>query len=140
MKKTKVFEPKIVGFICNRGASILEKKNEYNFQDNVDIKRIICMGRINLSFVLKAFEMGADGFLLIGCPSGECQYRFGNKHAEEQIITTKKLNHLLGLEKERICIIHASARKELNTLNKVKRFVKKIKKIGANPLSKKFNK
>nr|MBC8384631.1 hydrogenase iron-sulfur subunit [Candidatus Cloacimonadota bacterium] len=109
----KKITPKIVGFICNRSAFALQKNEQFRMPDNVDIKRIICLGRVNLSFILKAFELGADGFLMIGCPKGECQYSFGNRQAEEQLVTAVKMGHLLGIEKERFAILHTSLKKEV---------------------------
>ena len=66
--KTKnEFDPKIVAFCCNwcsypaaDGAGV----NRIQYPPNVRIIRVMCGGRINPSFVLKAFEMGADGVMV----------------------------------------------------------------------------
>ena len=63
------FEPRIVGFLCNwctytaadsAGVSRLEQP------PNVDIIRVMCSGRIEPAFVLKAFAEGADGVIISG--------------------------------------------------------------------------
>jgi F420-non-reducing hydrogenase iron-sulfur subunit len=61
------FDPKIVAFCCNwcsypaaDGAGV----NRIQYPPNVRIIRVMCGGRINPSFVLKAFEMGADGVMV----------------------------------------------------------------------------
>ncbi|MBK5102493.1 MAG: hydrogenase iron-sulfur subunit, partial [Desulfobacteraceae bacterium] len=38
------------------------------------IIRVMCTGRIDLSFVLRAFSNGADGVFIGGCWLGECHY------------------------------------------------------------------
>jgi len=69
-KKSKLkqdFDPKIIAFCCNwcsypaaDGAGV----NRIQYPPNVRIIRVMCGGRINPSFVLKAFEMGADGVMV----------------------------------------------------------------------------
>jgi len=61
------FDPKIIAFCCNwcsypaaDGAGV----NRIQYPPNVRIIRVMCGGRINPSFVLKAFEMGADGVMV----------------------------------------------------------------------------
>ena len=63
------FEPKIVGFLCNwcsyAGADLagtLRKK----YAPNVRVVRVMCSGRVDPTFVLKAFQSGADGVLVGG--------------------------------------------------------------------------
>ena len=57
------FEPKIVGFLCNwcsyAGcdlAGISRKK----YSPNVRVVRVMCTGRVEPTFILKALEAGAD--------------------------------------------------------------------------------
>ena len=66
-KSKKDFDPKIIAFCCNwcsypaaDGAGV----NRIQYPPNVRIIRVMCGGRVNPSFVLKAFEMGADGVLV----------------------------------------------------------------------------
>jgi coenzyme F420-reducing hydrogenase delta subunit len=44
-----------------------------------------CSGRVNLLYLLKAIETGADGVLLLTCPIGECTYIQGNLRAQKRI-------------------------------------------------------
>jgi len=61
------FEPKIVGFLCNwcsyAGAD-LAGTSRRKYLPNVRIIRVMCSGRVEPSFILKAFEHGADGVLV----------------------------------------------------------------------------
>ena len=45
---------------------------------------------------LKAFENGADGVLMLGCPPDQCHYEFGNRRAEEVYMQAKELVKVLG--------------------------------------------
>ena len=98
-------EPRVVVFTCNWSAyNALETAGcqRLAYPANVRLIRMMCLGRLHPGLVLKAFELGADGVLLLGCPSGECHYQFGNQRAEELFQETKAIAHLLGIEDEQL--------------------------------------
>jgi len=63
------FEPKIVGFLCNwcsyAGADLAGTSRK-KYAPNVRAVRVMCSGRVDATFVLKALEAGADGVLVCG--------------------------------------------------------------------------
>ena len=63
------FEPKILGISCNwcsyAGADLAGTSRK-KYSPNVRIVRVMCSGRVDPSFILKAFELGADGVLVGG--------------------------------------------------------------------------
>jgi F420-non-reducing hydrogenase iron-sulfur subunit len=63
------FSPKIVAFACNwcaYSAADLAGVSRMQYPPNMRIIRIMCSGRINPNFILKAFELGADGVMVAG--------------------------------------------------------------------------
>ena len=60
------FEPKIIAFLCNwcsyAGAD-LAGISRIQYPPNVRVIRVMCSGRIDPTFVLKALNDGADGVL-----------------------------------------------------------------------------
>jgi len=63
------FNPKMIAFACNwcaYSAADLAGVSRFQYPPNVRIIRVMCSGRINPNFILKAFEMGADGVLVAG--------------------------------------------------------------------------
>ena len=63
------FFPKIITFACNwcaYSAADLAGINRLEYPPNMRIIRVMCSGRVNPNFILKAFEMGADGVLVAG--------------------------------------------------------------------------
>lgn len=68
---------------------------------NVLRLRVPCSGRIEPGFILRAFEQGAAGVLVVGCAMGECHYGFGNKYADEHFSKVQNLLNLLGFSSER---------------------------------------
>src|SRR5512137_1326259 len=63
------FEPKIIGFLCNwcsyAGADLAGTSRK-KYPPNVRVVRVMCSGRVEPTFVLKAFQKGADGVLVCG--------------------------------------------------------------------------
>ena len=76
------FEPRIIAFLCNwctYAAADAAGISRMQQPLNVDVIRVMCSGRIDPSFVLKAFLEGADGVIVSGChPPGDCHYGGGN--------------------------------------------------------------
>ena len=103
---------KIIVFTCNwRAYNGLETacRNQNIFPPNVFPIRVNCIGQLSSGTLLKTFEKGAQGVLLLGCPPGECHYNFGNDRAQEVIHEVKKIISLLGYDTGQIKLDWASA-------------------------------
>jgi len=106
------FEPKIVAFLCNwcsyRGAD-LAGTSRMKSPPNVRPIRVMCSGRVEPSFIMKAFEAGADGVLILGCHPGDCHYMEGNYQTMRRIALLKNMLSQLGVEDERLRLEWVSA-------------------------------
>lgn len=106
------WEPKIVGFLCNwcsyRGAD-LAGTARLKFAPNVKIIRVPCSTRVEPDFILKAFQSGADGVLVLGCHPGDCHYIEGNYKTMRRIPLLKKLLAQFGVEEGRVRLDWVSA-------------------------------
>lgn len=60
-----------------------------------------CSGRIEPSFIFQAFEHGAEGVLVVGCPMNACHYGFGNRHADEHFGKVQNMLSILGFSCEK---------------------------------------
>lgn len=97
--------PKVIVFTCNWNAySGLESAGveRLSYSPAVHPLKVMCLGQISPGIILKAFEKGADGVLLLGCPAGECHFEFGNRRAEEIFDEAKGLVELLGYGEEQL--------------------------------------
>jgi F420-non-reducing hydrogenase iron-sulfur subunit len=66
---SEAFNPRIIAFACNwcaYSAADLAGVSRLQYPPNLRIIRVMCSGRINPNFILKAFERGADGVLVAG--------------------------------------------------------------------------
>jgi F420-non-reducing hydrogenase iron-sulfur subunit len=95
----------------------------------------MCSGRVDLSFVLRAFSKGMDGVFIGGCRLNECNYvTQGNYHALGMVLLCKKIMELIGLSPERLRIQFMSGAEANVFVEDVNDFVKKVKELG--PLGK----
>ncbi len=104
-ESTTQSRPKVIVFTCNWNAySGLETAGveHLTYSPSVHPLKVMCLGQISPGIVLKAFEKGADGVLLLGCPPGECHFEFGNRRAEEIFEEVKGLVALLGYGEEQL--------------------------------------
>ena len=106
------WEPTIVGFLCNwcayQGAD-LAGTSRMTYAPNVRIVRVMCTGRIDPTFVLKAFESGADGVIVGGCHPGDCHYTEGNYKTMRRVALLRSLLSQMGIEPERFRLEWVSA-------------------------------
>jgi F420-non-reducing hydrogenase iron-sulfur subunit len=120
---------KIIVFTCNWNAySGLEMAGceRLSLPAGVRPVKVMCLGRLHPGLVLKAFELGADGVLILGCPPGECHYEFGNSRAEELFEETRALACLLGIGEERLQLDWVAAGDGKAFTEKVRRLVEGV--------------
>lgn len=131
------FTPRIVGFVCNWSAySGVEMAgiNKEEYPPNIQLVRVMCLGRLHLGLILKAFELGADGVMLLGCPSDDCHYESGMASAKEVFTEARKMLNLLGVDPKRLALVEVPLGRGDVLARKVSSFVKRISKAGSCPL------
>jgi len=106
------YEPRIVAFLCNwcsyTGAD-LAGTSRLEYAPNVRIIRVMCSGRIDPTFVLKALREGADGVLICGCHPGDCHYSEGNHKALRRFRLLHQMLADYGVESDRVRLEWVSA-------------------------------
>lgn len=69
MTATNEFEPQLLAFCCNYcayAAADLAGASRIQYPPNVRVVLLPCTGKLDILYVLKAFESGADGILVAG--------------------------------------------------------------------------
>ncbi|MDF2956106.1 hydrogenase iron-sulfur subunit [Candidatus Alkanophaga liquidiphilum] len=130
------FEPKVVGFTCNwctyAGAD-LAGTSRTKYPPNIRIVRVMCSGRIDPIFVIKALVNGADAVFIGGCHPGDCHYIQGNYFARRRINALKKILENFGLDR-RLRMEWISASEGAKFAEVMKELVERAKTLGPNPL------
>ena len=131
------FEPKILAFCCNwcsyAGAD-LAGTSRMQYPPNIRIIKVMCSGRVNPFFVLKALRVGADGVLVLGCHPGDCHYMTGNYRTRRRLSITMKFLEYMGIEPERVQVSWCSASEGAKFAEVVTEVTDKLKQISPNRL------
>jgi F420-non-reducing hydrogenase iron-sulfur subunit len=127
------FEPVIIGFTCNwcsYRAADLAGTARIKYPPNIRLLRLMCSGRLDPTFVLKALADGADGVLITGCHPGECHYIEQNYKALRRYLLLRRTLGQFGIEPERVKLIWASAAEGVKLAEEIGRFVEEIRSLG----------
>jgi heterodisulfide reductase subunit A len=126
--------PFIVAFLCNwcsYAAADLAGSLGAGYPTNVRNIRVMCVGRVNPSFVLEALKGGADGVLVAGCRFGECHYQDGNVKAQQRMDILKGMLADMGIEPGRVRTAWMAASEGGKFAREISDFVDELVEMGA---------
>ncbi|MBM4444713.1 MAG: hydrogenase iron-sulfur subunit [Chloroflexi bacterium] len=127
------FEPKILGVLCkwcSYAGADLAGTSRKKYAPNVRVVRVNCTGRVEPTFVLKAFEKGADGVLIAGCHPGDCHYLEGNYKALRRFQLLKKMLAQMGIDDGRVRLEWISASEGERFAVVVNEMTERVRKLG----------
>jgi F420-non-reducing hydrogenase iron-sulfur subunit len=131
--ETKPFEPVMIGFTCNwcsYRAADLAGTARIKYAPNVRLIRLMCSGRLDPTFVFKAFAGGADGVLISGCHPGDCHYINQNYKAMRRFHLMQRVLAQMGIEPGRLKLLWASAAEGAIFAREITSFVEQVRALG----------
>jgi F420-non-reducing hydrogenase iron-sulfur subunit len=133
MTDNQGFEPVILGFTCNwcsYRAADLAGTSRVKYPSNIRLIRVMCSGRMDPTFVIKALVGGADGVLITGCHPGECHYIEQNYKAQRRFLLLRRILGQMGVAPERTKLIWASAAEGIKLAQEITTFVEEVRALG----------
>ncbi len=107
-----MYRPKIIAYLCTwcsytgaDTAGIARLKSPAHFR----ALRVPCSGRVSPELIMRTFDQGADGVLVLGCHIGECHYDSGNHRTAKRLPVLRSLLEIAGLEPQRLRLDWVSA-------------------------------
>jgi coenzyme F420-reducing hydrogenase delta subunit len=131
------FIPRIVVFCCKHSgdpAMKLAAHMGYTLPVNLQAIEVPCAGKIDPDYILKSFEHGADGVIIMACHEGNCFSEQGNTYAAQRVAVVKELLKETGFEKSRLIFKHIASNMGSEFFNTVQNAKNQIKALGPNPL------
>ncbi len=129
------WQPRIVAFACRwctyAGADLAGTSRK-EYPSSVRLIRVPCSGRVNPSFVIRAFQRGADGVLVSGCHPGDCHYIEGNLLTRRRYSVAKRFLEYLGIEPERFRVEWISAAEGARFADLITEMTDDIRELGPN--------
>ncbi len=127
------FEPVIIGFTCNwcsYRAADLAGTARVKYPPNIRLIRLMCSGRLDPTFVLKAYAEGADAVMVSGCHPGECHYIEQNYKAMRRFQLLQRTIEALGIEPARLQLVWASAAEGVRLAGEIARVTEEVRALG----------
>lgn len=94
-----------------------------------------CTGRVDESLMLKAFENGADGVMVIGCLEGDCHYVSGNIRARARVDRVYAILEKINIGPDRIKMFNLSAGEGSKFAAFANEFVEQVRGLGPSPIN-----
>ena len=108
-----------------------------SYPPNIKVIKLPCTGKVDVLYLLKAFQSGADGVYVAGCMEGDCHYLTGNLRARKRVEYTKKILDEVGIGGERLEMYNMSAAQAPRFVEIAVEMVERIKKLGPSPIKNK---
>ena len=127
------FEPVIIGFTCNwcsYRAADMAGTARMKYAPNIRLIRLMCSGRLDPTFIFKAFAGGADAVLISGCHPGDCHYIDQNYKALRRFHLMKRVLTQMGMEPGRLKLLWASAAEGAIFASEINKFVEEVRLLG----------
>ena len=134
------FEPELTAFTCIYCGSMAADTAgalRLNYPASIKLFRFPCTGKVDVEYILKAFEEGADGVYIVACSIGNCHHVHGNVRATKRLGYARELLEAIGLEGERLGIFYMSGSQAHAFANAAIQMTERIRKLGPSPLRKK---
>lgn len=130
-------EPLILAFCCHYcayAAADLAGSMRLQYPSNVRVLRLPCTGKIEVNYLLTAFERGVDGVIVAGCLEGGCHFLEGNLRARKRVERAQKILAEIGLEPERLEMFNLSSAEGARFAEIVTTMSQRLAKLGPSPL------
>ena len=129
---TTEFKPKITIFHC---INSFQESAPVAGEGDVDITyvKMACSSMVKDVFLLRAFEAGADGVIVLVCPEGACRYVEGNIRAKKRVAWVKALLDEIGLDGGRLSIFNTKAGDTDAVEGILRQTLSGITALGPNP-------
>ncbi|MCA9990267.1 MAG: hydrogenase iron-sulfur subunit [Anaerolineales bacterium] len=139
MNRIDDFEPEITAFYCiycGYMAADTAGALDVPYPANVKFMRVPCTGKIDVRYILEAFEQGADGVYIVACPIGNCHHVRGNERGRARVQRTRQLLGEIGLEPDRLGMFFMSGSQAHAFAAAAHTMTERIRQFGPNPLNK----
>ncbi len=106
---------------------------QLDFPENVKMTRVACTGKLEEITLLKAFEDGADGVFVVGCPAEGCHNMKGSQRAAKRVEAVRSALGELGLEEDRAKMFFLPRGLHPEFIDVAQKMTDNITKLGPSP-------
>ncbi len=85
-----------------------------------------CSGKVDVPYLIKAFETGASGVVLVTCKTNECRHFEGNLRAQKRAEAVESLLEEAGAGSGRMAVVQCEAGGAGKVLGEIKQFMMRV--------------
>jgi heterodisulfide reductase subunit A-like polyferredoxin/coenzyme F420-reducing hydrogenase delta subunit len=133
---TDLLRPRLVSFCCQRSAYPamgLAVELGHSLPAGLQVVRVPCAGKVDVDYILKALQSGADGVMVLGCHEDNCRSLRGNTYASWRVEAVQRLLGEVGLEPERVAFASIASNMGSEFARLVNGMEERLRALGAAP-------
>jgi F420-non-reducing hydrogenase iron-sulfur subunit len=88
-----------------------------------------CSGKVDLPYLLKAFETGADGVVVLTCKQSECHHLEGPMRARKRTEAVDSLLEEIGVDRGRIVLLEWQGDGGAKALGEIRAFFSQVRDL-----------
>ena len=133
------FYPEVLILACNwDGWSCIDAAGDLGLRYPASVKlvRVNCLSRIHTGLILKAFDFGAEGVMLLGCEPGMCHFGADSDYIVNEYEKARRILEMLGVWKDRLVLVRLPAYDGRGFVGEVHKLMEEIDRIPPSKRSK----
>jgi len=122
---------KIYVFYCSNNLCQDQLAGVCSGLDGITVKAVglPCSGKIDIPYLMKAFETGADGAAIVSCEQNECRHLEGSLRAQKRAEAVESLLEEIGMNKGRMAVITLNKDNVKQALTEIRAFFDSVKNL-----------
>jgi coenzyme F420-reducing hydrogenase delta subunit len=101
--------------------------------DTIKTISLPCSGKVDVPYLIKAFETGADGVAIVTCPKNECRHFEGNLRAHKRAEAVESLLEEIGLPAGRMAVFECGQQDADRVLGEIRQFIDRVRNLPPPP-------
>ena len=129
-----ILDTGVLVFTCNwDGWSCIETaaSSGLHYPSSVKVVKVSCLSRIHAGLILKAFEFGADGVMLLGCEPGRCRYGTDSEFIINEYEKARSILEMLGIRKDRLALVQLPAFDGRGFVTRITSLITEVERLSA---------
>ena len=131
--------PEVVVLYCQHGLCDEAKGSAWSQETRgLSVRAIMmpCSSKIEVSYILKMLESGADAVEVVACPEKSCKYLVGSLRTEKRIEYVRGLLEKIGYAPERVGISRKLSQSPEQLIEIARIRADAVRPFGVNPMKK----
>jgi len=129
----------VVVLYCQHGLCEQAKASNWSEQTtglSVRATMMPCSSKIEVPYILRILESGADAVEIVACPEKSCKFLVGSLRAEKRIEYVRGLLEKIGYARERVGISRKLSQTPEKLLNLARARADAVRTLDTNPMKK----